>query len=211
MMISFSIDGKIIRIIKNLYQDTEFAVVIDGNITEWFSVKVGVRKGCLLSPTLFNIFLDFVMDELKSIPTIFHLSDRLSCDIRYADDTALVALMFEKLELSTSELKYACRKWGMKINTGKTKVISDTQARIRIDGADIENVDSFIYLDSVLPNFTDDIIRRTALAAQSFGRLQAVIWRNRDINLNLKVRLFNSLIVPIATYAAETWTLMGKG
>ena len=54
------------------------------------------------------------------MPTSFHLSDCLSCDIRYADDTALVALMFEKLELSTNGLEYACRKWGMKINTGKT-------------------------------------------------------------------------------------------
>ena len=63
---------------------------------------------------------------------------------------------------------------------GKTKVISDTQTRIRIDGADIENVDSFIYLGSVVPNSTDDIIRRTALAAQAFGRLQVVIWRNRN-------------------------------
>ena len=87
--------------------------------------------------------------------------------------------MFEKLELSTSEFEYACRKWGIKINTGKTKAISDTQTRIRIDGADIENIDSFIYLGSIVPNSTDDIIRRTALAAQLFGRLQAVIWRNR--------------------------------
>ena len=100
-MISFRIDGKIVRTIKN----TECVVVIDRNITQWFSVKVGVRQGCLLSLTImFNIFLDFVMDELKSVPTNFHLSDRLSCDIRYADDTTLLALIFERLELSTSEL-----------------------------------------------------------------------------------------------------------
>ena len=49
MMISFGIDGKIIRIIKSLYQDTECAVVIDSNITEWFSVKVGVSQECSLS------------------------------------------------------------------------------------------------------------------------------------------------------------------
>ena len=89
MMISFGIDEKIVRIIENLYKDTECAVVIDGNITQWFSVKVGVRQGCLLSPNLFNIFLDFVMDEIQSIPIDFHLHERLSCDIRYADDTTL--------------------------------------------------------------------------------------------------------------------------
>lgn len=210
MMISFGIDEKIVRIIENLYKDTECAVVIDGNITQWFSVKVGVRQGCLLSPNLFNIFLDFVMDEIQSIPIDFHLHERLSCDIRYADDTTLIALIFEHLQLSTNELEAACQKWGMKINTGKTKIISESDTKIKIDGVDIESVNSFTYLGSVIPSSTVDITRRTALAAQAFGRLQSVIWKNRDINLKLKVRLFNSLIVPIATYACETWTLTEK-
>ena len=43
------------------------AVVVNGLLTEWFSVSVGVRQGCLLSPTLFNLFLDFVMDEIKCL------------------------------------------------------------------------------------------------------------------------------------------------
>ena len=63
MMISLGVDQKIVRIIEGLYNNTECAIVIDGNLTKWFSVK-----GCLLSPILFNIFLDFVMKELKSEP-----------------------------------------------------------------------------------------------------------------------------------------------
>ena len=97
----------------------------------------------------------------------------------------------------------------MKINTSKTKVISNAQARIRIDGVDNENVESFTYLGSVIPNFTDNILGRAALAAQSFERPQGMIWRNRDIDLKLKMRLFNSLRVSIAMYA-ETWTMTKK-
>ena len=95
----------------------------------------------------------------------------------------------------------------MKINTSKTKIISSSNDAISIDGVQIENVDSFVYLGSTIPNTTNDIIRRTALAAQAFGRLQNVVWRNRDISIKLKVRLYNALILPIAIYAAETWTL----
>ena len=70
----------------------------------------------LLSSTLFNIFLEFVMKELKSMDSTLKLHDSLSIDIRYADDTTLLSAIFEKLHLSTSQLEKACQKWGMKIN-----------------------------------------------------------------------------------------------
>lgn len=210
MLRSIGIDEKIVKIIENLYEDTQCAVVIEGNLTEWFTVEVGVRQGCLLSPTLFNIFLDFVMEDLKSIQTNLSLSQDLSCDIRYADDTTLIATILAKLELSTAELERSCAKWGMLINSGKTKVISPNQIDITINNEKIDKVDSFVYLGSTIPNSSDDVLRRTALAAQAFGRLKNVVWKNRNISLPLKVRLYNALIVPIATYASETWTLIEK-
>ena len=64
-MRSIAINKKIIMIVKKMYDKTTCAVVLDGLLTEWFSVSVGVRLGCLLSPTLLNLFRDFVMDETK--------------------------------------------------------------------------------------------------------------------------------------------------
>ena len=87
MLRAIGISSKIVNIIKNLYLDTKCAVVIDGQITNWFTVNVGVRQGCLLSPTLFNIFLEYVMKELKSIQHTLELKSDMSLDIRYADDT----------------------------------------------------------------------------------------------------------------------------
>ena len=210
MMRSIGIDQKIIRIIENLYKDTECAVVIEGNLTNWFNVRVGVRQGCLLSPTLFNIFLDFVMADLKSIQNNLSLTENLSCDVRYADDTTLITTIFNRLKLSTAELEESCKKWGMYINSAKTKVISSNGGEISINNEIIGRVDSFVYLGSVVPNTSDDVTRRLALAAQAFGRLQNVLWKNRNVSLPLKVRLYGALIVPIAIYAAETWTLTEK-
>ena len=99
-----------------MYEKTECAVLISNNLIEWFKAMIGVRQGCLLSPTLFNIFLEFVMAELKLLRDELHLDEQLSTNCRYADDTRLIAAIFEKLKLSKHELEKACSNWGMKIN-----------------------------------------------------------------------------------------------
>ena len=63
MLLAIGVDPKIVRIVEELYNNTECAVVIDGQLTEWFEVHVGLRQGCLLSPTLFNVFLEFERTE----------------------------------------------------------------------------------------------------------------------------------------------------
>ena len=207
MLGAIGINPKIVNIFKNLYLDTKCAVVIDGEITNWFSVIVGVRQGCLLSPTLFNIFLEFVMKELKSIQNQMMLKDTASFEIRYADDTTLISCIFAKLQLSTQELEIACKRWGMKINADKCKIITPENGNITIDRKNVNHVSEFVFLGSVVPGTSSDVCRRLSLAAAAFGRLKEPIWSKRNIPTKLKIRLYNALIIPIATYASETWTL----
>ena len=94
MLRHIGINDKIVQIIEDLYADTKCAVRINGKLTKWFKVLVGVRQGCILSPTLFNVFLEFVLDDVKSLQNDLTFDDELSIDIRYADDTTLVALIF---------------------------------------------------------------------------------------------------------------------
>ena len=62
-MKQYNIDEHIINIIKSLYSKATSAVFHNKKVGEWFHTTVGVRQGCLLSPTLFNIFLERIMDE----------------------------------------------------------------------------------------------------------------------------------------------------
>ena len=71
MLSHIGINKKIIKILEN----SKCAVTIDGKLTEWFSVLVGVKQGCRLSPTLFNIFLEFVINEIESISNNFDMKD----------------------------------------------------------------------------------------------------------------------------------------
>ena len=98
----------------------------------------------------------------------------------------------------------------MKINGSKCKILSPSDEIITLNGSEVEHVKEFVFLDSVLPNTTDDVKRRVSLASAAFGRLKDPIWSKRDISKPLKVRLYKALILPIATYANETWTLKSE-
>jgi len=206
IMLQIGIPQKVVTIIKKMYDNTKCAVQIGGQLTDCFQVKVGVRQGCIMSPTLFNVFLDHVMKEVKSLDTHFQLKDDMITDIRYADDTTLVSAVFEKLRRSTAELEKACTKWGLKINPNKCAIMSsETNEEIKIDNELVPKVSEFKFLGSMVPECSSDVKNRISMASRAFGRLRAEIWTSRSVSMKLKIRLYKALILPIAIYGAETW------
>ena len=88
--------------------------------------------------------------------------------------------------------------------------MSPVNDNISINGETVENVNSFVFLGSSVPSTTDNIKRRIALACSAFGRLKENIWIRRNVLSKLKVRLYSALILPIATYGSESWTLKSE-
>ena len=131
MLLKIGIPNKLVDIIKHLYDNTEFSIIAGGELSDRFPVNIGVRQGCIMSPSLFNIFMEYVMKSVKSLNRDFQLNDNMSVDIRYADDTTLISIIFEKLQLSTLELEQACQIWGLKINPLKCAIMTpDSNAEI---------------------------------------------------------------------------------
>jgi len=63
-MKAIGVDRAMVGLVKSMYNQTECSVTVNGNMTNWFKVHTGVRQGCLLSPCLFNLFLEFVMKDI---------------------------------------------------------------------------------------------------------------------------------------------------
>ena len=103
-------DLKITSLIETMYDNIECAAIINGQLTEWFRGEIGMSQGCLLSSILLRLFLEFVMADLKSLCKEFKLNTNHSFDIRYADDTTIMSIVFDMLQLSTEELQAACGK-----------------------------------------------------------------------------------------------------
>ena len=86
-MKKYNISTNLFRAIKNLYNKATGAVLFNSSVGDWFRTTVGVRQGCLLSPTLFNIFLEGVMtDALEDHEGTVSNGGRTITNLRFADD-----------------------------------------------------------------------------------------------------------------------------
>ena len=87
-MKKYNISTNLIRVIKNLYDKATSAVLFNSSIGDWVRATVGVRQGCLLSPTLFNIFLERITkDTLEDHEGTVSIGGRAITNLRFADDT----------------------------------------------------------------------------------------------------------------------------
>ena len=121
-MRKYNINANLFRAIQPLYDKATSAVQMNGSIGEWFRTTVGVRKGCLLSPTLFNIFLERIMsDALKENDGKVSLGGRNITNLRFADDIDALAEEEQELEAKEESLDKNCTRYKMEISAEKTK------------------------------------------------------------------------------------------
>uniref|UniRef100_A0A672M130 Reverse transcriptase domain-containing protein n=1 Tax=Sinocyclocheilus grahami TaxID=75366 RepID=A0A672M130_SINGR len=185
----------------------------DTGHTDFFAIETGVRQGCILSPFLFIVALDFVMRKAMVRPNAGIDCDgqnRLT-DLDFADDIALLAENSCHLQEITSSLHEEAAKVGLHISAEKSKVMHiSAQAdmpRIKVDGSDIEEVSRFMYLGSTIGQDGDaeiDVKCRIGKATSVFQQM-CKTWSSTSISLNIKLRLYSTISLPMATYAAETW------
>ena len=147
-------DNKTISVIKSLYEDQQSTVRLENGTTEWFPVTKDVRQGCILSPHLFSLYTEGIMREVEydprsgeyDEPRMLGLSIR---DLRYADDTALLATTTAGLKNLIKSVKEHSEHKGLFLDVKKTKIMSTDRCReeavINIDRGEIERVSSFEY------------------------------------------------------------------
>ena len=83
----YNISANLIRVIKNVYDKITSAVLFNSSIGDWFPTTVGVRRGCLLSPTLFNLFLERITtDAIEDHEGNVSIGSRTIVNLRFADD-----------------------------------------------------------------------------------------------------------------------------
>jgi hypothetical protein len=202
----------LIYLLKSLYLDQEAAVRTEDGCTDYFKVEKGVRQGCILSPVLFNLYAEGIMREcyLESVDEGIRIGGRNINNLRYADDTTLMDGSKSGLKKLLDRVKAASESKGLLLNVGKTKVMSSTTLdRFDVGNHEIEVVDSFTYLGSVITSGGSceaEIKRRLALGRAAMAGLSN-IWKAKNVTVQTKVRLVKALVFPVVTYGCESWTV----
>ena len=119
--------------------------------TDWFQIGKGARQGCILSPWLFNLYAEYIMRNarLEEAQAGIKIAGRNINNLRYADDTTLMAESEEELKSLLMKGKEESGKVGLKLNIQKTKIMaSGPITSWQIDGETVETVSNFIFLGS---------------------------------------------------------------
>ena len=198
----------------SLFNTATSAVLYNGTVGEWFRTTVGVRQGCLLSPTLFNIFLERIMaDALEDHEGTVSIGGRPLTNLRFADDIDAIAGNQTELKELVEKLDLASSNYGMEISAEKTKIMCNDNStgiteEIKVKDQVLETVKSFKYLGAIISDegSRPEILSRIAQATNALTRLKP-IWKNKKIRLAYKIRLLRSLVISIFLYACESWTL----
>ena len=133
-------------LLRNLYAGQEARVRTGHGTTDWFQIGKGVRQGCMLSPCLFNLYAEYIMQNggLDEAQTGIKIAGRNINNLRYVDDTILMAESKEELKRLLMKVKEESEKVGLKLNIQKTKIMaSGPITSWHIDGETMEAVRVF--------------------------------------------------------------------
>ena len=198
------IDGKDLRIIKNMYWEQTAAMRVEGEISAFQKIKRGVRQGCLLSPDLFSLYSEIIMRNIEGQPGIRVGGHNIN-NLRYADDTVLISENEKDLQQLLNIVESKSKEKGLELNSKKTEVMVISRKEepplinITINGIKLKQRDHFKYLGALISSDgrnNTEISARIAQAKMTFQKMKTVL-TNSHISIHTRKRTLECYIEPI--------------
>ena len=192
-------------LLRNLHAGQEATVTTGHGTTDWFQIGKGVRQGCILSPCIFNLYAEYIMRNagLEESQAGIKIARKNINNLRYADDTTLMAESEEELKSLLVKVKEESERVGLKLNIQKTKIMASSPITSwQIDGETRETVRDFIIWGSKITADGDcshEIKRCLLFGRKVMTNLDSIL-KSRDFILPTKVCLVKAMIYPVIMY-----------
>ena len=186
----------------SLYAGQEATVRTGHWTTDWFKIGKGAHQGCILSPCLFNLDSEYITQNarLDEAQAGIRIAGRNISNLRYADDTTLMAESKEELKSLLMKAKEESEKAGLELSIQKMKIMaSGPITSWQIDGETMDTVTGFIFGGSKITpdgSCSHEIKRRLLLGRKTMTNLDCML-KSRDIPLLTKVPIVTAMIFPV--------------
>ena len=224
-------------LIESFHCNMKGTVQFNGNLSEPFDIRSGVKQGCVLAPTLFGIFFALLLRHAfgtaqegiylrtRSDGRLFNLArlkartkvrETIIRDVLFADDAAVATHTERELQLLMDRFSQACKDFGLTISLKKTNVLGqDTPAPpvISIDDYELDVVHQFTYLGSTITDnlsLDAEIDKRIGKAATTLSRLTPRVWTNPKLTVKTKMAVYNACVLSTLLYGREIWTTYAR-
>ena len=148
----YGINGHLLMAVKSLYEQSEVCVRVNGKKSKPFKVRIGLQQGCVLSPLLFIVYMNWI-DKCSRVSECVSIGSCKISRLLFADDLVLLASTESDLQCQLNAFARACDKAGMKISTSKTEVFhlsrNPTQCNLQVGETALKQVEKFKYLGVV--------------------------------------------------------------
>ena len=209
MHAEYNVPNEEIRLISSIYDYQEAQIRINTSLFR----KVEIKQGCILSPIVFNMYSEEVVNKALENDKGIVINGKGFTNIRYADDTVILADSEQNLQRMLNNIVRVCKDFGMELNDKKTKVMiiekkPQTRIKIVVNDKQLEQVKDYRYLGT---NISEDgrcikeVKTRIALAKTAFWKHKELLKSN--VSMSLKKKMIRSYIWSVVTYGSEAWTI----
>ena len=220
-LISYNITGKIYWAIKSMYVNTQSCLQINEFFTDWFSVLNGVKQGDNLSPTLFALFINDLVNELDSLRYGIQVGTYKINVLLYANDIVILAENETILQKLLDKLYAWCTKWKLEISQSKSKIIHfrknrkpQSQVSFSVGNMKTDYVQAYRYLGVTFDEHLSFNVRNvrnlqmqelTDAGGRALGGIIAKFKQYKHIGFKCFTKLFETGVEPVCTYGSGIW------
>lgn len=203
----------LIDVVKNMYVNSKIIINTGDERTEEIRVNKGVRQGCSMSPTLFNIYMNDIVQKWKLLinPGIKVNRETIFNILLYADDVVLIQRTENHLQYSLYILNQIAKNYDFIISKSKTKIMAflgkqQIRSKIVIDDQSLEQVSNFKYLGcemNIYSRISKDINAKLSRFQMICGTIDKTL-KNKT-RKETRMKFYKTMAVPALLYGSEVW------